>query len=244
MANIIFGRNSLNRYHITCHTLGTNDSYYVNVGKFTSIAENCHILLGHGHHFYKTSTTFPFCDIKGLYTNAIPQIAKGGNVNIGNDVWIGRSVTIMPDISIGDGAIIAANSHVVCDIPPYAVFGGNPAKLIKYRFDELVISKLLEIKWWDKSDYVINNILPLLQQEPTLGILTEMQNEILTLDDNSEYDQRREEIVKLFSDHLGRVPDNNGYLYYYNSTLSINEIEETIKNSNEYKFANKIIEGF
>lgn len=70
---------------------------------------------------------------------------------IGNDVWVGSYVRIMEGITIGDGAVIAAGAVVTKDVPPYAVVGGVPARVIKYRFNEEIINKLLEIKWWDKD---------------------------------------------------------------------------------------------
>lgn len=73
------------------------------------------------------------------------------NARFGNDVWIGESVTLANGIQIGDGAIVAANSHVVKDVPPYAIVGGNPAKIIKYRFPEKLIERLLRVKWWNYS---------------------------------------------------------------------------------------------
>lgn len=73
------------------------------------------------------------------------------NARFGNDVWIGEGVTLANGIQIGDGAIVAANSHVVKDVPAYAIVGGNPAKLIKYRFSEDVIARLLRVKWWNYS---------------------------------------------------------------------------------------------
>jgi virginiamycin A acetyltransferase len=72
-----------------------------------------------------------------------------GDTIIGNDVWIGHKVIIMPGVKVGDGAIIATNSTVIKDVEPYSIVGGNPAKEIKKRFPEKRISKLLEIKWWD-----------------------------------------------------------------------------------------------
>ena len=72
-------------------------------------------------------------------------------VMIGNDVWIGSGVTIMEGVTIGDGAVVAAGAIVTKDVPPYAIVGGVPAKIIKYRFDEDTIEKLLELKWWEKD---------------------------------------------------------------------------------------------
>lgn len=72
-------------------------------------------------------------------------------VMIGNDVWIGSGVKIMEGITIGDGAVVAAGAIVTKDVPPYAIVGGVPAKIIKYRFDEESIKKLLELKWWEKD---------------------------------------------------------------------------------------------
>lgn len=68
---------------------------------------------------------------------------------IGNDVWIDMNAIVMRGVKIGDGAVIAAGAVVTKDVAPYSIVGGNPAKLIKYRFTEEVIGKLLEIKWWD-----------------------------------------------------------------------------------------------
>jgi hypothetical protein len=77
------------------------------------------------------------------------------SVNIGNDVWIGSGVFIKGGVTIGDGVIIGAHSVVVKDVPPYAIVGGVPVKIIKYRFDEKTIAKLLELKWWqyDIADF-------------------------------------------------------------------------------------------
>ena len=74
---------------------------------------------------------------------------KKGDINIGNDVWIGYNATIMAGVTIGDGAIIATNATVTKDVEPYSIVGGNPAREIKKRFANDVISKLLKLKWWD-----------------------------------------------------------------------------------------------
>ena len=110
-------------------------------------------------------TTYPFGHInQGVFNkfNGQGHPTSKGNVVIGNDVWIGANVTIMSGITIGDGAVIANNSHVVRSVEPYTIVGGNPAKLIKYRFSKEQIEKLLEIKWWYWDDAKINNLCPLL----------------------------------------------------------------------------------
>ena len=77
---------------------------------------------------------------------------EGLPIVIGNDVWMGRNTTVMDGVTIGDGAVIATGAIVTKDIPPYAIAGGIPAKVIKYRFSPELINRLLEIKWWNFSD--------------------------------------------------------------------------------------------
>ena len=94
-------------------------------------------------------------------------------VTVGNDVWIGARAIIMDGIKIGDGAIIGANSVVTKDVPPYAIVAGCPAKLIRYRFSEDVINKLLELCWWDyPKEFIVNN-LPFDDVEECIKILSE-----------------------------------------------------------------------
>ncbi len=140
-----------------------NDSNLI-VGKFCSIAQNVNIYLG-GNHRTDWVTTYPFGHIhQNIFNNfdGNGHPASKGNVIIGNDVWIADNVTILSGVTIGDGAVIANNSHVVKDVPPYSIVGGNPAKLIKYRFSPEQIEKLLEIKWWNWDDEKINKFTPLL----------------------------------------------------------------------------------
>jgi acetyltransferase-like isoleucine patch superfamily enzyme len=149
--------------------LWANDNYCVEnptltIGKFCSIAANVNIYLG-GSHRTDWVTTFPFGHInKDIFTNfnGDGHPYTKGNVIIGNDVWIASNVTIMSGVTIGDGAVIANNSHVVKNVEPYSLVGGNPAKLIKYRFTPEQIQKLLEIRWWDWEDSKINQYTPLL----------------------------------------------------------------------------------
>lgn len=134
------------------------------IGNFCSIAPGGKIYLG-GNHRTDWITTYPFGK---LHTNIFNKFngpghpSTNGDVIISNDVWLGENVTIMSGITIGDGAAIAANSHVVKNVAAYSIIGGNPAKLIKYRFSEKQIEKLLEIEWWNWDDKKINDNVELL----------------------------------------------------------------------------------
>ena len=159
------GKHTYGHNNISVLTWGEGSK--LEIGSFCSIASNIKVYLG-GNHRVDWITTYPFGHInQGLFNkfDGKGHPKTNGNVIIGNDVWIGSDVTIMSGIKIGDGAVLANNSHVVKDVEPYSIVGGNPAKLIKYRFDKDVIEKLLEIKWWDLSDDKINELSPLLCSE-------------------------------------------------------------------------------
>ena len=144
-----------------------NNDSKLKVGKFCSIANNAIIHLG-GNHRKDWVTTYPFGHVNQHVFNNFKGIghpSTKGDVIIGNDVWIGSNATIMSGVTIGDGAIIANNSHVVKDVYPYSIVGGNPSRLIKYRFTQIQIEKLLQIKWWDWDDDIINKYCPLLCNE-------------------------------------------------------------------------------
>lgn len=152
------------------HTYGTQNIKIVRpqsnlkIGKFCSIAANLTIWLG-GNHRVDWITTYPFGHIRQNTFNKFNgdgHPKTNGDVIIGNDVWIGNNVTIMSGVKIGDGAVIANNSHVIEEVEPYSMVGGNPAKLYYYRFNEETIGKLLELKWWDFDDDIINEISPIL----------------------------------------------------------------------------------
>ena len=129
------------------------------IGKFCSIAANLSVFLG-GNHRTDWVTTYPFGhihrEIFNKFDGAGHPVCKGG-ITIGNDVWIGADVRIMGGVNIGDGSVIANNSHVVKDCEPYSIIGGNPAKLIKYRFTPDQIENLLKIQWWFWDNEKINN---------------------------------------------------------------------------------------
>jgi virginiamycin A acetyltransferase len=133
----------------------------ITIGSFCSISVNIKIYTGKGTHRKEFISTYPFGAINQHIFNkqTISDLLLNdpGDVIIGDDVWIGQNVTIMPGVTIGSGSIIANNSHVIKSCHPYSIIGGNPAKLIKLRFTDDQIKKLLEIKWWDWDDAKINN---------------------------------------------------------------------------------------
>lgn len=141
-----------------------NEKAVLKVGNFCSIGENVHVYLD-GNHRIDWVTTFPFGHVaKSIFPNfnGVGHPATKGDVVVGNDVWIGENAVIMSGVTIGDGAVVANNSHVVKNVEPYSIVGGNPAKFIRYRFNEDQIQKLLEIKWWNWADDKINSLLPFL----------------------------------------------------------------------------------
>lgn len=145
----------------------------IHIGKFCSIAKNLSCITS--NHNYKQFSTYPFAGditkIPELLCNSnaatfIPILPYAGceTTIIGNDVWIGEGVSILRGVTIGDGAVVGANSFITKDIPPYSVVAGVPAKHIRYRFDEEMIKRLIETEWWnwpintiaDKFDYLCN----------------------------------------------------------------------------------------
>lgn len=129
------------------------------IGKFCSIAANVTIDQN-GEHNKEGLTTYPFQVFLGIEDTGIATTK--GPISIGNDVWICRNVHILSGVNIGDGAIIGANTLVSKDVPPYAVVVGNPQRVVKYRYDEDTIKRLLRLKWWDQSPEVLVKIMPYL----------------------------------------------------------------------------------
>ena len=108
------------------------------------------------------SVSYTHLDVYKRQPEHLSQLPFKGDIVIGNDVWIGRESVIMPGVKIGDGAIIGVYSVVTKDVEPYSVAGGNPAKLIKKRFDDELIEILLKVKWWDFEPEKLVEFLPLL----------------------------------------------------------------------------------
>lgn len=131
------------------------------IGKFCMIASGATFIMNGANHLTDAISTYPFAIFGHGWENAMEgkTYPTKGDTIIGNDVWIGHNVTIMPGVKVGDGAIIATNATVTKDVAPYAIVGGNPAAEIKKRFAEEDIEKLLAIKWWDwEADRISRNV--------------------------------------------------------------------------------------
>ena len=121
------------------------------IGRFCQIAAGTRFIMNGANHSLEGFSTFPFKIFGNAWEN-IPLNSKSkGDTIVGNDVWIGYGAVIMPGINIGDGAIIASRSIVTADVAPYTIVGGNPAKLIRQRFDDDIVKFLRELQWWNWS---------------------------------------------------------------------------------------------
>ena len=121
------------------------------IGKFCMIASDVTFIMNGANHLTDAVSTYPFAIFGHGWEKAMEgkHYPQKGDTHIGHNVWIGYKATIMAGVTIGDGAIIAANSTVTKDVAPYAIVGGNPATEIRRRFSDDKIQKLLEIRWWD-----------------------------------------------------------------------------------------------
>ena len=146
--------------HVTHHYEFIGDKLII--GKFCAIGKGVEFIMNGANHRMNSASTYPFNIMGGGWERVTPSLKdlpiKGDTV-VGNDVWIGQNVTVLPGVHIGDGAIIGANSVVSKDVQPYTVVGGNPIKLIRRRFDDGTTEFLLGLKWWDWSaEKIFKNI--------------------------------------------------------------------------------------
>lgn len=122
------------------------------IGKFCAIASGVRFIMNGANHRMSGPSTYPFPIMGGAWgqhVDLVSDLPSRGDTVVGNDVWIGGDVTIMPGVRIGDGAIISTGSVVTKDVPDYGIVGGNPATLIRRRFDDDDVRTLLEVAWWD-----------------------------------------------------------------------------------------------
>lgn len=146
------------------------DDTSFSIGKYCSFAADVKLMLGGGHRT-DWVTTYPFTDIDPEFAHIAGHPHSKGDIHIGNDVWFGREAMVMSGVTIGDGAVIAARAVVTKDVPPYAIVAGQPAKVIRYRFSEDIIARLLQLKWWDWPDNRVRKAVPEMLQEDIIAFL-------------------------------------------------------------------------
>ncbi len=148
------------------------------VGRYCSIGASFKV--GFGGHPLNFASTSPAFYKKSLFVDTPPDTSmhfiEYKHTHIGNDVWIGANVFINDGVKIGDGAVIGAGAVVTADVAPYAIVGGIPAKLIRYRFDRDVIDELLALQWWDRDMDWIKRNLPFFQKPIGNGFITEIRD--------------------------------------------------------------------
>ena len=146
------------------------------IGKFCQIAAGVEFVMNGANHKMNSASTFPFYIFES-WKQEVPPLSEmpcKGDTVIGNDVWIGQNAVILPGAHIGDGAIIGLHSVVESDVEPYTIVAGNPAKLVRKRFDDELIALLQAFKWWDKPICEIQKLIPLLNDND----LEQVKNEI------------------------------------------------------------------
>ncbi len=145
------GKHTYGAINLTIDVYTGSESKVI-IGKYCSISKHVRIITG-GIHPSNWVSTYPFraqWDLPGKFKDGMPYTK--GDVKVGNDVWIGTGVTILSGVKIGHGAVLAACSVITKDVAPYAIVGGNPARLIRYRFGKERINELLEMAWWDWTE--------------------------------------------------------------------------------------------
>lgn len=140
------------------------------IGKFCSIADHCRIgMSGHSLQYISTSPIFTqtrnALQERWIEKDVFVHKSEKERVVLGHDVWVGSHVLINGGVRVGNGACIAAGAVVVKDVPPYAIVGGVPAKIIRYRFPQEVIDKLENIQWWNLPIDILKQNIHLFQQE-------------------------------------------------------------------------------
>lgn len=136
------------------------------IGRYVAIAEGTRFVMPDANHATAGPSTYPFAMLGGSYAAALPMadypFPPARNTAVGHDVWFGREVLVMPGVTIGHGAIVAARSVVAADVPDYAVVAGNPARVVRRRFDEATVARLLTLAWWDWPPEHVARAIPAL----------------------------------------------------------------------------------
>ena len=162
--------------HVTHHYNFYGDKLLI--GKFCQIAAGVNFVMNGANHKMNSVSTYPFYIFEGWNQTPPPMtdLPYKGDTIVGNDVWIGQNATIMPGVKIGDGAIIGANSTVASDVDKFTIVAGNPAKLIRKRFDEELIDLLEDLKWWNLGIEEIRKLLPMLYESDLEKVKVEIRD--------------------------------------------------------------------
>ena len=149
---------------------------HTDIGKFCAISWDCTINAVSHPYNHLSIHAFPYVPHAGNFVQK--RIQEHKRVLIGNDVWVGANSVIMPGVKVGDGAVIGANAVVTKDVPPYAIVGGVPAKIIKYRFSDEIILKLIELKWWNLDTAIIKDNIEVFQKPLSFESLLELEKNV------------------------------------------------------------------
>ncbi len=158
--NVTVGRNTYGDIRVLNH----NMEYKLSIGNYCSIAPDVIFILGDDHQMNSIST-YPF-KVQIVHSQEYEALSKG-DIIVKDDVWIGYGATILSGVTIGQGAVIAAGSVVTKDVPPYAIVGGTPVKVIKYRFPQKIIDRLIQIDFSKIDEAMVREHIDELYQKVT-----------------------------------------------------------------------------
>lgn len=184
------------RFAIGAYTYGKprvlfgNSGAALAIGNYTSISKNVTVFLG-GEHRTDWCTTYPFPELFPEAGRITGHPKTKGDVNIGNDVWIGYGATILSGVTVGHGAVIGAFSVVSQDVADYEIVAGNPARHIRFRFERNIIDRLLSVRWWDWDNRKVKRFIPLLLDTNVQGFLEAAEREQQRVKDGHQQKNRR-----------------------------------------------------
>lgn len=136
------------------------------IGRYCALAHGTTFIMADANHVIAGPSTFPFPIFGAAWADALPlaemPFPKKGDIAVGSDVWLGYESLILPGVRIGHGAIVAARAVVSRDVPDYAVVAGNPARVVRMRFDPATVSRMLALAWWSWPVEMVSEAIPLL----------------------------------------------------------------------------------